>query len=37
MQKATSSQAYLSNKGNYTIFRFDKHVIRFRTSSQLER
>lgn len=37
MQKAISSQAYLSSKGNYTIFRFGKHVIRFRTSSQLER
>lgn len=37
MQNIVPSHAYLSSKGNYTIFRFGKHVIRFRTSSQLER
>ena len=37
MQEMIPSQAYLSSSGNYTIFRFGKHVIRFRTSSQLER
>jgi len=37
MQEMIPSQAYLSSSGSYTIFRFGKHVIRFRTSSQLER
>lgn len=30
-------QAILSSKGEFTSFSFDKHVIRFRTSSRLER
>ncbi len=29
--------AKLKNKGAYTIFQFDNHVIRFKTSNRLER
>ena len=31
------NQAVLSSKGDYTSFSFGEHVIRFRTSSHLER
>ena len=37
MQKTPPFLAYLSSSGNYTIFQVGEHVIRFRTSSQLER
>ncbi len=29
--------AFLKNKGEYTIFQFNNHTIRFRTSQRLER
>lgn len=32
-----SDYAMLSNDGNYTIFEFDNHIIRFVTSDRLER
>ncbi len=31
------NQAILSSKGDFTSFTYDNHVIRFRTSPQLER
>lgn len=33
----TASQATLSSQGEFTIFSFGPHVIRFRTSPRLER
>lgn len=32
-----NAQATLSSDGNFSIFRFGKHTIRFRTSPRLER
>ncbi len=37
MENLPTSQALLSSEGSFTIFRFGKHVIRFRTSPRLER
>lgn len=37
MEELPASQALLSSKGEFTIFRFGRHVIRFRTSPRLER
>ena len=37
MLTPTREHALLSSQGNFTVFRFDRHVIRFRTSPQLER
>lgn len=37
MQNQLEHHAILSSKGAYTIFAAGKHVIRFRTSPQLER
>ncbi|MBQ2991695.1 MAG: hypothetical protein IJD60_10485 [Clostridia bacterium] len=37
MQNLPASKALLSSSGNFTIFKFGKHVIRFRTSPRLER
>lgn len=35
--QAASNQAILSSKGDFSIFQFGKHAIRFRTSPRLER
>lgn len=32
-----TNEAILSSNGNYTLFSFNGYVIRFRTSSKLER
>lgn len=37
MQSPTKAHAFLSSSGSYTSFTCGKHVIRFRTSSALER
>ena len=37
MLERTAAQATLSSKGDYSIFTSGDHVIRFRTSPQLER
>lgn len=37
MQGIDAANAILSSNGDFTIFRFGKHTIRFRTSPRLER
>ena len=37
MQSPTKAHAFISSSGSYTNFTCGKHVIRFRTSSALER
>lgn len=37
MTQLKSNQAVLSSQGDFSVFRFGKHVIRFRTSPRLER
>lgn len=37
MHSIDAANAILSSNGNFTIFRFGKHTIRFRTSPRLER
>ena len=37
MQPIVANQAILSSSGNFTIFKFGRHTIRFRTSPRLVR